>query len=55
MIFGILSKEWSLVELYENVTYFLVVIKTVKILAYINNCIVTKNVNNFETLQQIFL
>ena len=54
MIFGILSREWSLVEL-ENVAHFLVIIKTVKILAYINNCILTKNINNFETLWQIFL
>ena len=40
--------------LQENVIYFLVVIKTFEISAYIYNRIFTKNVNNFETQRRIF-
>ena len=44
-----------MVELQENVVYFLIGIKTFEISAYVQNLFFTKNVNNFETLTQIFL
>ena len=45
-----------MVELKENVIYFLVGIKTFEVLAYyVLNRFFTKHVNNFEALRQIFL
>ena len=43
-----------MMELYENVIYFLIGLKTFEIPAYIWNLIFTKNENNFEILRQIF-
>ena len=42
-------------ELLETVINFFVGVKTFEISAYVENHIFTKNVNNFETLRQIFL
>ena len=53
MAFGILNKEWS--NFKETVIYLLVGIKIFEISAYFENRIFTRNVNNFETLGQIFL
>ena len=53
MAFGILNKEWS--NFKETVIYLLVGIKIFEISAYFENRIFTRNVNNFETLRQIFL
>ena len=44
-----------MIELQENVIYFLVGIKTFEISAYVKTAFLQKNVNNFETLRQIFL
>ena len=43
-----------MIDLKENVIYFLVGIKTFEILAYIYIFIFTKNENNFEIPRQIF-
>ena len=53
MIFGILNKEWWIFK--KMLSIFFVGIKALEISAYVENRIFIKDVNNFETLRQIFL
>ena len=52
MIFDILHEDGATLR---KCYYFVVGIKTLKISAYVENRIFTKNVGNFETLRQIYL